>query len=107
MKEHPNFSFSNYSVPKHDPLDTTAQLAKKLLDQMNPVQVVIVLAGMCAAHGDWIGFEIDEAVRMKKPIIGVRPWAQERVPQKVQDAANVMHGWNIGPIVESIRSLVP
>jgi hypothetical protein len=107
MKDHPNFSFSNYSVPKHDPFDDGTKLTKKLKDQMEPVQVVIILAGMYAAHSDWIGFEIDEAVRMKKPIIGVRPWAQERVPQKVQDAATVMHGWNIGPIVESIRSLVP
>jgi hypothetical protein len=106
MKEFPNFDFRNYSVPQHDPFDDGTKLTKKLRDQMEPVQVVIVLAGMYAAHSDWIGFEIDEAVRMKKPIIGVRPWGQERVPQKVQDAATVMHGWNIGPIVDSIRSFV-
>jgi len=105
LNEYPNFDFRNYSVPKHDPLDTSAQLTKKLLDQMNPTQVVIVLAGMYAAHSDWTQFEIDEAKRLKKPIIGVRPWGQERIPQAVQDAANVMHGWNIGPILASIREL--
>ena len=105
LDEYPNFHFRNYSVPKHDPFETGAQLTKKLRDQMEPVQVVIVLAGMYAAHSEWIGFEIDEAVRMRKPIIGIRPWNQERVPQKVQDAATVMHGWNAAPIVESIRAL--
>jgi hypothetical protein len=105
LKEYPNFDFRNYSVPKHDPLDTSTQLEKKLLDQMNPTQVVIVLAGMYAAHSEWIQFEINEAKRLKKPILGVRPWGQERVPQAVQDAANIIHGWNVAPIVASIRDL--
>ena len=105
MQDHPNFDFRNYSVPKHDPFDTSEKLTKKLLDQMNPSQVIIILAGMYAAHSDWIQFEINEAVRLKKPIIGVKPWGQERVPVSIQNAATVMHGWNIGPIVQSIRAL--
>jgi hypothetical protein len=68
----PNFSFSNYSVPRHDPLDTKS-IGSKLLDQLRPVQVVIVLAGMYAAHRDWIRYEIEQADRMSKPIIGVKP----------------------------------
>lgn len=105
LKEYPYFEFRNYSVPKHDAFDTSAQLTKKLLDQMNPTQVVIVLAGMYAGHSDWIQFEINEAKRLGKPIIGVKPWGQERVPQSIQDAAKVIHGWNVGPIVASIREL--
>ena len=64
LLEHPNFDFRNYSVPRHDPFETGTQLATKLLHQMNPTQVVIVLAGMYAAHSDWIQFEINEAKRM-------------------------------------------
>lgn len=105
LEEYPNFEFRNYSVPKHDPLDASDRLKEKLLDQMNPAQVIIVLAGMYAVHSTWIQFEIDEAKRLWKPIIGVRPWGQERVPQAIQDAANIMHGWNVGPIVNSIRQL--
>ena len=101
----PNFSFRNYSVPEHDPFEARSGLSSKLLDQMNPAQVVIILAGMYAAHSDWIKFEVDNAVRLKKPIIGVRPWGQERVPQVVQDNARVIHGFNAAPIVESIRAL--
>ena len=72
---------------------------------MNPTQIVIILAGMYAAHSDWIQFEIEQAKRLNKPIIGVKPWGQERVPQSIQDAARVVHGWNVGPIVASIREL--
>ncbi|MFM2399882.1 MAG: hypothetical protein RL341_2039 [Pseudomonadota bacterium] len=105
FNNYPNFDFRNYSVPQHDSFDTSEKLTKKLLDQMNPSQVIIVLAGMYAAHSDWIQFEINEAVRLEKPIIGVRPWGQERVPQSIQDSAHVIHGWNVGPIVQSIRDL--
>lgn len=105
LTEFPNFMFRNYSVPKHDGFAKGAQLTKKLVDQMNPVQVVLIIAGMYVAHSDWIQFEINEAKRLQKPIIGIKPWNSERIPQAVQDAATVMHGWNIGPIVESIRKL--
>lgn len=105
LKEYPNFEFRNYSVPQHDSFDSSQKLAQKLLDQMNPTQVVIVLAGLYVNHSDWIQFEIKEAKRMNKPIIGVRPWDQQRIPQAVESAATIMHGWNIAPIVDSIRQL--
>jgi hypothetical protein len=105
FNDYPNFDYRNYSVPEHDPLDTTSQLAQKLLNQMNLVQVVIILAGMYVAHSDWIQYEIDQAVRLGKPIIAIKPWGQERVPIAIQNAATVIHGWNISPIVQSIRDL--
>ena len=102
---YPNFDYKNYSVPKHDPFDSMWMLRQKLTNQINPTQVVVVLAGMYAAHSDWIDYEIDEAVRLGKSIIGVRPWGQERIPSKVQKCATQIHGWNVAPIVESIRRL--
>ncbi|MGO9774417.1 MAG: TIR domain-containing protein [Roseiarcus sp.] len=56
---------------------------------------MLVLGGMYAAHSDWIDYEIREAQRMKKTIVGIRPWAQERVPKIVQDASVCEPvGWN-------------
>jgi hypothetical protein len=105
LREYWNFEFLNYSVPQHDPIDSIDTLAKKLFAQMRPAQVVLILAGMYAHHSDWIQYEINEAKRLKKPIIGVKPWGQERVPLSVQNAANVIHGFNAAPIVASIREL--
>jgi len=67
------------------------------------VQVVLILAGMYAAHSDWIQFEIEFSQLLSKPIIGVRPWGAERVPQAVQDAAAEIVGWNTDSIVSAIR----
>lgn len=104
------FNWKNYSVPEHDPLidpNTTIgknKLKKSLEGQIKPASIVIILAGMYAAHSDWIDFEIDTAVSYEKYIIGAKPWGQERIPKKVSDNANVMVGWNKSSIVDAVSS---
>ena len=109
LKSAPNFQFRNFSVPKHDPLIDPGtrvgqQKLEALLDaQVRPVQCVLVIAGMYAAHRFWIDKEVGFAQYYDKPIIGVRPWGQERVPESVQAAAVEMVGWNTDSIVDAIR----
>jgi len=101
-----NFSWSNCSVPSHDglPDKTSAGLSRGMTRQINPAQIVLILGGMYAAHSDWIEYEISEAQRLDKTIIGVKPWGQERVPQIVQDASICeMIGWNSASVVQAIR----
>ena len=43
---------------------------------------------------------------MGKPIIVVRPWGQERVPNYLQGRANDIVCWNTDSIVRAIRTLV-
>ena len=103
-----SFEWSNCSVPSDDALPdkTTSGLKAGLTRQINPAQGIIILAGMYAAHSSWIDYEIDEAIRMKKVIIGVKPWGQERVPAKVQSAAKIMVGWNSNSIIQAVRDYV-
>lgn len=108
FNEEPNFSWRNYSVPRHDscPDKTKTGLKSCLTRQINPTQGVIILAGMWAAHSEWIEYEVDEAVRLGKTIIGVRPWGQERTPVKVQNAADIMVNWNRSSIIQAVRDLI-
>ena len=103
-----NFSWKNCSVPSTDALPdkTTTGLMAGMTRQINPAQGVIFLAGMYAAHSGWIDYEINEAVRMEKTIIGVRPWGQERVPVNVQNAAHIMVGWNSASIIRAVREYI-
>lgn len=105
LNEAKNFSWMNYSVPDHDPLDTRtdAQLVEALKDQIRPVHVVLILAGMYVPHSKWIQREIDIAKGMGKPIVGIRPWGNQIVPRAVQDAAVEVVGWNTDSIVGAIR----
>jgi len=74
--------------------------------QINPAQGVLIIAGMYAAHSGWIDYEISEAKRLKKVIIGIRPWGQERMPLKVQDAATVLVNWNSASVVDAVRTYI-
>ena len=103
----PNFSYANYSVPEHDPVDAgnKNRLAEELRQQIRPVEIVIILSGMYVAYSDWIQFEIDYAKDLGKPILAIKPWGAERIPKAVQDAADRIVGWNTPTIVQAIRAL--
>lgn len=105
FNEAANFKWSNCSVPSHDALaaPSTAALTAGITRQISPAQGVLIIAGMYAAHSGWIDYEIDEAVRMSKTIIGIRPRGQERMPVKVQNAAHVLVNWNSGSVIEAVR----
>ena len=75
-----------------------------MIRQISPAQIVLVLGGMYAAHSSWIEYEIKEAQKMKKKIIGIRPWAQERVPQIVQDSSICdIVSWNRASVISAVR----
>lgn len=101
-------TWKNYSVPEHDPLidpNTTAgktKLKEMLKNQISPASKVIILAGMYAAHSEWIDYEIDTSVDYDKYIIGVKPWGQQRIPAKVQNNANAMPGWNKDTVINAV-----
>ena len=105
LNDAPRFRWRNYSVPEHDPLrpSSVRNLEGQLRNQIRPVNVVIILAGMYVAYSDWIQFEIDFAATINKPMIGVRPWGQQRTPVAVQDSVDEMVGWRTDSIVRAIR----
>jgi hypothetical protein len=60
---------------------------------------------MYVAYSDWIQTEIDIALEMGKPILGIVPWGSQRIPQAVQDVAEEIVGWNTDSIVGMIRQI--
>ena len=107
----PRFSYYNYSAPREKPLQnldatdvTTKSQIKDAIDRkIKASGCVIVLAGMYAAHREWMQYEIDSAVKMKKPIIAVRPWGSTMMPIAVSSVATEIVGWNTSSIVSAIR----
>jgi hypothetical protein len=102
LNEAPNFRWRNLSVPEHDPVSSD-RLEYELRNQMRPADVFLILAGMYAAHSDWIEWELTFARRVGRPIIGIQPWDSERVPLSIQNAATEIAGWNSASIVSAIR----
>lgn len=100
-----NFIWRNYSVPEYEskPTTTDRELINALSNQIKPVSVAIILAGMYVAYSDWIQIEIDISTRLHKPIIGVYPWGSLKMPSTVYDAAKEIIGWNTNSIVQAIK----
>ena len=111
LNEASYFYWRNYSVPEHDPkIDPNSEVGKKKLydelkKQIRPVNCVIILAGMYAYYSYWINKEIEIALKYNKPILAVKPWGQERVPQAIQDVADEIVGWNTSTIIDAIRRI--
>lgn len=108
LNNEPNFSWKNCSIPSHNGLQekTIKGLKAGMTRQISPAQGVIIIGGMYAAHSDWINYEIDEAVRMNKRIIGIRSWGQQRVPLNLQLAAYSMVYWNRVSVIKAVRELI-
>jgi len=89
FEETPLFDWYNCSVPSHDSCRerTKKGLKECLSRQISRADAVIVIAGMYVAYREWIQYEIEEAMRMEKVIIGIRPWGSYNIPRLVQEAA--------------------
>ena len=112
LDQAPNFSYYNYSAPKERPLELTSEWASKseiqraISNKIGKAQIELVLGGMYADYHDWMQYEVDEAKRMGKPILLIKPWGQTMIPRYLQDVADDIVGWNTDSIVSAIRRLV-
>jgi hypothetical protein len=103
------FTWKNYSVPEHDPLIDPKtpggfrKLHSMIQQQIRPVNCFLLLGGMYAAYSNWISHEIDLAKRYNKPIIAIYPYGSERMPLRVQEAADEIVGWRTTSIVDAVR----
>ncbi|MBC6298090.1 TIR domain-containing protein [Listeria sp. FSL L7-1517] len=100
------FRWANHSISANNPYDssTDKELKEKLTRQISGCSVIIVVAGMYSNYSKWIDYEIDEAVRMNKPIIGLKPWGSERTPLKITNNATVLVNWSSSGLLNAVRS---
>jgi len=109
----PRFEYSNYSVPKDDPIHNapnTTALTAAIKSKMSFCHVVIIVAGVYATYSDWIDREIQLAnsgFSTPKKILGINPFGSERTSTVVRTSADLMANWNTNSIVSAIRELSP
>lgn len=105
----PYFYYRNYSAPEDKPLVSpgyvvTNSILKDCINKkIRPVNVVIVLSGMYYYYHDWMQVEMDIAHSYHKPIIAIKPWGNQFVPQQIVNVSNTVVNWNTDTIVSAIR----
>jgi len=108
LDSNPYFNYSNYSVPKYDPIHTNGtdkELRDAIERKINPCGVVIILAGVYSTYSKWINKEIDIALAKRKPILAIEPWGSERTSAIVKKSADMVVKWNTNSIIAAIREL--
>jgi hypothetical protein len=105
--EYPLFKWSNYSVPKDDPIHSARnedELYEAIKGKIVYVNCVVILAGVYSSYSKWINKEIEISKKVfSKPIIAVEPWGSERTSVIVKNNADSIAKWNSASIVSAIR----
>lgn len=107
FNEYPLFKWTNYSVPKDDPIHNAPNqeaLYNEIKNQVRLVNCVIILAGVYSTYSKWINKEIEISKILNKPIIAVEPWGSEKTSKIVKDNANEIVKWQSSSIIKAIRN---
>lgn len=105
----PYFSYYDYSISRDKNLSPSgikipdSRIKQALQNQITHSTVVLTLLGMYGAYHEWMNVEADLALALNKPLIGIKPWGQQRIPQDIALACTEIVGWNTDSIIDAIR----
>lgn len=111
LDKDPAFAYTNYSVPKDDPIHTNgtdAELYAAIKEKIAHASVVLILSGVYSSYSKWIDKEITIAkteFSSAKKIIAIEPWASQKTSIKVKNAADAIVGWNSKSVIDAIKVL--
>ena len=78
-------------------------IKQRLKQKIENSNIVLGIAGMYASYSDWMSWELDKAIELDIPIVGVIPRGQERISTTVSSRSKQNVRWNTESIVEAIR----
>jgi hypothetical protein len=98
-----NVTFEEASADEPINSENAVYIKQRLRQKIENSNIVLGIAGMYASYSDWMEWELDKALELEVPIVGVAPRGQERVSKTVSDRAVEVVRWNTESIVAAIR----
>ena len=102
-----DYSIRNYSVTseKYNNASNKEYIQSLLRPLINQASTFICLIGPNTHDSDWVNWELDQAFKQGKRIIGVYLWGAKDsdIPPALEDAADAMVGWNHDTILDAIN----
>jgi hypothetical protein len=83
--------------------DNAYYIRQRLKQKISNSDIVLGIAGMYASYSDWMEWELDKAIELGVPIVGVIPRGQERISTVVSSRSKEDVRWNTESIVAAIR----
>jgi hypothetical protein len=84
--------------------DDEGYVKRRLTQKIANSDVILALAGVYASHSSWMQWELDKAIELGIPVIGVIPRGQDRISSIVSTRSVVNIKWNTESIVSAIRA---
>jgi MTH538 TIR-like domain (DUF1863). len=101
------YNIRNYSVTsdKYNNAKNEEYIKSMLRDLIRKSGTFICLIGPDTHDSKWVNWEIEQAFKQGKRIIGVYTWGAKDsdIPPALEDAADAMVGWNHDTIVKAIE----
>lgn len=102
------YELHNYSVTseKFNNAKNDDYIKSLLRPLINQAGTFICLIGPHTHDSDWVDWEVREAERLNKPIIGIflRGASDADLPDAINDLADTIVGWNESKIVDTIKN---
>ena len=83
--------------------DNAYYIRSRLKQKISNSNIVLGIAGIYATYSEWMAWELDKALELDKPIVGVKPYGANRVSSIVSNRAIEIVNWNTESIVQAIR----
>jgi len=102
-----DYSIRNYSVTsdKYNNAHNKEYIKSMLRPLINQASSFICLIGPNTHDSEWVNWEVEQALKQGKRIIGVYLWGAKDsdIPPALEDAADAMVGWNHDTILDAIN----
>lgn len=99
--------FQDYSIKEPFDSRNADYIARNITDQIKYSSITICLYGPTTYKSKWVEWELNKALELKKPIMGVSLYSDGRTqyhPAPLKDWPRV--SWNIQQIVSKMEELV-
>lgn len=105
LNERGYFNVEFEEASADEPINSTnaVYIKNRLKQKISNSNIVLGIAGIYASYSEWMTWELDKALELNIPIVGIAPWGQERVSKTVSDKAIEVVRCNTERIVEAIR----
>lgn len=106
LNERGYFNATYEESTKDNPINSQNEsyVKTRLAQKIGASDVILALAGVYASHSSWMQWELDKALELDTPIIGVIPRGQEKISTIVSSRSLVDVRWNTESIITAIRA---
>lgn len=105
LNERGYFNATYEESTKDNPINSENESYVKirLAQKIGASDVILALAGVYASHSSWMQWELDKALELGTPVIGVIPRGQEKISTIVSSRSLDDVRWNTESIITAIR----